>query len=119
MNPFRPHLYDDFKDRRYAALFLATLATCLGLLILGVIVFAVAASYGVQKYFTIMLPGIGLLAVAWIWRVVRRVRANHRQQLRNSPLSRDELRVARSKLRNGMKPFGRPAPPAPDTDLKY
>ena len=60
MNPFRPHWYDDFKDRRYAALFLATLVAFLGLLILAAIIFAVATSYGLQKYFPYVLPGIGL-----------------------------------------------------------
>jgi hypothetical protein len=98
MNPFWPHLYDDSKDRRYAALFLTSLLTFFGLLILTAVIFALASTFGLQKYFPYALPGIGLLAVAWVCRAVRRARARRRERLQYSPLSRDELRVARSKL---------------------
>jgi hypothetical protein len=45
-----------------------------------------------------LLPGIGLFAAAWAWVALRRTRARQRERLPRQPLSRDELRVARSKL---------------------
>ena len=94
MNPFWS-MYDSFKDRRYGGLFLTSLVVFfLGLLIFGTVI----CTLNLQEYFPYALPGVGLLAVAWIWRVVRRTRAGRRERLRYLPLSRDELRVARSKL---------------------
>ena len=94
MNPVWDNLYDSFKDRRYGALFLTSLVVFFGLLILGAVVYAL----DVQKYFPYALPWIGLLIAALIWRGVGRARAERQNRLGLSILSRDELRVARSKL---------------------
>ncbi|MDE3069039.1 MAG: hypothetical protein KGJ60_16025, partial [Verrucomicrobiota bacterium] len=51
--------------------------------------------------FADVLPGVGIFAVALVWRTIRRLRARRRDRLTFSPLSRDELRKARSKLRKG------------------
>ena len=99
MNSFWSNLYDTFKDRRYGVLFMVSLVA---------LVFS-----------PILLPVMGLYLLGWGWSAFRLARANRRNRLRYLPLSRDELRVARSKLRNGMKPINRPAPRAPDTFLKY
>ena len=99
MNPYWSNLYDHFKDRRYAALFLIAL----GALVLS----------------PILLPVMGLYFLGRGWSAFRLAQENRRNKLRHSSLSRDELRVARSKLRNGMKPVNRPVPQAPDTFLKY
>jgi hypothetical protein len=99
MSSFRSNLYDHFKDRRYAALFLIAL---FGLVLLP-----------------ILLPVMGLYFLGRGWSAFCLAREDRRNKLRYSPLSRDELRVARSKLRNGMKPISRPEPRAPDTFLKY
>jgi hypothetical protein len=80
MSSFRSNLYDHFKDRRYAALFLIAL----GGLVLS----------------PILLPFIGLHVLARGWSAIRLAQANRRNKLRYSPLSRDELRVVRSKLLN-------------------
>ena len=80
MNSFWGNLYDTFKDRRYGALFLISL----GGLVLS----------------PILLPFMGLYVLARGWSAFRLARANRRNKLRYSPLSRDELRVARSKLLN-------------------
>ena len=77
MNPFW-NMYDSFKDRRYAALFLITLCA----LVLS----------------PILLPVMGLYVLARGWSAFCMARANRRNKLRYLPLSRDELRVARSKL---------------------
>jgi hypothetical protein len=115
MNSYWSNLYDSFKDRSYGGLFLSTLMAIVASLVLG----AVIGLFNLQIYFPYMLLGIGLLAAAWIWRVFRWARARSREKLRYGPLSRDELRVARSKLGKGIKPIYRPAPRAPDTNLKY
>jgi len=80
MNPPWSNLYDHFKDRRYAALFLIAL----GGLVLS----------------PILLPAMGLYFLGRGWSAFRLARENRRNQLRYSPLSRDELRIARSKLLN-------------------
>jgi hypothetical protein len=84
MNPFWNSVYDSFKDRRYAALFLFAL----GAFVLS----------------PILLPVMGLYFLGRGWLAFRVARANRRNKLRYSPLSRDELRVARSKLLKDRNP---------------
>lgn len=81
MNPFWNSLYDSFKDRRYAALFLFAL----GVLVLSPVLLPVMVLYGLSRG----------------WSVIRLARENRRNKWRYSPLSRDELLVARSKLVKG------------------
>jgi len=119
MNSFWDNQYDHFKDRRYAAIFWSTLMILIGLLALGVFIAVALSEFGLQEYFLEALPGLGILGLAWGFLKFRQARARSREKLRRGPLSRDEMRVARSKLRNGMKPSKRPAPRVPDTNLKY
>lgn len=119
MSSFWDNQYDHFRDRRYAALFWSTLMALIGLLALAVFIAAVLSEFGMQEYFLEALPGIGILGLAWAFLKMRQARIRSREKLRHGPLSRDELRVARSKLRNGMKPIQRPAPRVPDINLKY
>ena len=81
MNPFWNNVYDSFKDRRYAALFLFAL----GAFVLSPVLLPVMALYGLWR---------GMSAF-------RQARENRRNKWRYAPLSRDELRVARSKLVKG------------------
>jgi hypothetical protein len=78
MNSSWGSLYDTYKDRRYGVLFLVTL--------------------GALVLLPILLPVMGLYVLAWGWSAFCLARANQRNKLRYSPLSRDELRKARSKL---------------------
>jgi len=119
MNSFWTNLYDSFKDRRYGGLFLSTILVFVGLLLIGVVFKKFVGRVDWSAYFPEVLSGIGILALACGLASWRRKRAQRRNKLRYSPLSRDELRAARSKLRNGMKPINRPAPRSPDTFLKY
>jgi hypothetical protein len=119
MNSFWDNHYDNFKDRRYAALFWSTLMASFGLLALGTVIAALLSEFGMQEYFLEALPGIGILGLAWGGLKFQQARIRSRDKLRRGPLSRDELRAARSKLRNGMKPIRRPAPRSPDTNLNY
>jgi len=78
MSPFWNNLYDSFKDRRYAALFLFG-------------IFAIALS-------PILLPVMALYGLSRGVSAFRRARAYRRNKWKYAALSRDELRVARSKL---------------------
>ena len=86
MSPYWNPLYDGFKDRRYAALFLIAL----GALVVS----------------PVLLPVIGMYGLAQGVSAFRLARANRRNKLRYSSLSRDELRLARSKLLNNQSRKG-------------
>ena len=58
---------------------------------------------GLDEYAAPALPVLGLGLAAWGWQAIRAARMCRRAQWRRSPLSRDELRVARSKLMNERK----------------
>ena len=93
MNPFWGNLYDRYKDRRYAILFIATLFVFFGLVVPGTLLL-------MNLRLADLLPGLSCLMIAItasIWRAVYRTR---RQQKPSTllPLSRDEVRKARSKL---------------------
>jgi hypothetical protein len=98
MNSFWGNLYDWSKDRRYAALFLAALGAFFGLIILGAILYRRAGALDRSEDFTAVAVGIGVFIAALVWKVIRRARAQRRNALTFSPLSRDEWRKARSKL---------------------
>jgi membrane protease YdiL (CAAX protease family) len=98
MNSLWSNLYDRFKDRRYGALFLACLLAFFGLLILAAIMGMVVNEFELQEYILQALLVVGLLAVAWGFLAFRGARQRWRERHKYSPLSRDELRVARSKL---------------------
>ena len=120
---FWDDLYDKYKDSRYGILFLFSLLLFGGAFFLGVLVDVALRSLTndplLDRYFVEALPGIGLIAAAWIVLRLRQARARSRERSRYSPLSRDELRAARSKLRNGLKSAARPELRAPDTNLNY
>ena len=103
MNSVWDNLYDRLKDRRYGALFLACLLASFGLLILTAIGEAIVNQPELQWYFLRALPGVGLLAVAWVFLALRVARRRWRERPKYPPLSRDELRVARSKLMKDRK----------------
>jgi hypothetical protein len=95
MGPFWTSLFEHLKGcGRNATLFIATLG---GLLVLLCLI-AIICSTELYKALLPGLPVVGLLAAAWMIVAIRRARARRRDRLERSPLSRDELRVARSKL---------------------
>jgi hypothetical protein len=93
--------------------------TLIGLLALVAYAVAMMSGLEMQDYFLEALPAPAILFLVWGILRFRQAYLQNREKLRRGPMSRDELRVARSKLRNGMKPNQRPAPRAPDTNLKY
>ena len=98
MNSPWNRLYDRFKDRRYGALFVACLLAFFGLLILAAVIGTVIGEFELQEHIARASPVVGLLAVVWVFLVFRGARQRQRERHKYPPLSRDELRVARSKL---------------------
>jgi cobalamin synthase len=93
MNYFWGNVFEYFKDRRLGSVFFGSLALVLVMLAL------VSAFYQtLLEHWQIALSAIGLLLLALIWRGFRLVRMMRLNRYKSSPLSRDELRKARSKL---------------------
>jgi len=101
MNSFWSNLYDQYRDRRYAALFLAILVIFLGLSILGVALYLHTSPLDWSEGFVAVCFGVGVFVAALVWRAIRSARARRRNLPTSSPLSRDELSKARSKLVKG------------------
>ena len=95
MGPFWTSLFEHLKRcGRSGTLFLFALA---GLVVLAALV-TVICTTELYKSLLPLLPVIGVIAIAWAGVAIRRARARRHERLHHSPLSRDELRVARSKL---------------------
>ena len=95
MGPFWSSLFEHLKHcGRGGTVFMLTLA---GLVVLAALAAIVCATQ-LYNYLLPVLPVIAVVAFAWVAVAVRRARARRRERLHYSPLSRDELRVARSKL---------------------
>ncbi|MDR3460273.1 MAG: hypothetical protein P4N60_22825 [Verrucomicrobiae bacterium] len=98
MNFFWGNVFEYFKDRRLASVFFGTLLALIGVLVAGVIFFQVICAYNFQDYLIYAVPGVALIFVALIGQAMAQARARRRDRYKCSPLSRDELRKARSKL---------------------
>ena len=96
MNPFWGNLLEHFKTRS-ASLFVPTLLVFFGIIIAGGIIYDKVPP---EEFFA-GLTAIGLVALVLVWRAVRRARKRSRYD--SSPLSRDEMNKARSKLVNRNK----------------
>ena len=99
MNFFWSNVFEYFKERRLAALFFSTLALLMLVLALAAVFYQTAAGLNLLRYWPVGLPGAGLLLFSLSWRSIRRVRAQRLDRYQSTPLSRDELAKARSKLR--------------------
>lgn len=96
MNPFWSSLYDWSKDRRYAAVFFVTLVLFLGLAVPAVIFCLQSSTLDFSEAY--LLPITCVLAGALVWIIIRYLRTQRQDSSKYSPLSRDELTKARSKL---------------------
>ena len=95
MGPFWTSFFEHLRDcGRDAALFMMALAGFIA--VLGII--AVLESTWLRDYFLQGALVMLLFALIRFALLVRRFRARRRERLRFPPLSRDEQRVARSKL---------------------
>ena len=84
---------------RHANLFIFALAGCLGVLLLAIMV----CQSELRRFIFPALPWLGVFLLVWVCLAIRRVRRRRRERLPRSPLSDDELRVARSKLRKPVR----------------
>ncbi len=98
MNYFWDNVFDYAKERRLAAIFFCTLLAMGGLLIVGAILFQNVGADDMVKYLLYSLPGSVLVLLVWIGRGIALARARRQARYKPSPLSRDELDKARSKL---------------------
>ncbi len=108
MNSIWNNLYDRAKDRRYGALFFSSLVGFFVVVVLGVLVYNILGgmdfgTFDLQSHFLELLPGILIIIAAFVWRGIRRARAQRGKRFRREELSRDEIRKARSKLVNPNK----------------
>jgi hypothetical protein len=95
MSPFWISFFEDVKDcGRNATLFVVTL----GALLLGLLVVVALCESELGKYIIPALPLAGGMAVFWVSVAFPPARARRRERLNYSPLSDDDLRVARLKL---------------------
>jgi hypothetical protein len=92
-------LWNTWRCRRNANFFMLSLMGFFG----SLIVIAIIHHNGLDRYAAPALPAIGLLVVVWTGQAIRQARARRRERLQRPPLSRDELRVARSKLMHSRK----------------
>jgi hypothetical protein len=84
-------MFDYFKDRRFAPVFIVTI-----LVLVMTILLLKDVPLGFQM--ECLLPGVSMVMVAITLREIRRIRAARRNRYKSSPLSRDEKVKARSKL---------------------
>ena len=99
MNFFWDNVFDYFKERRYGAIFFGSLGMFFVVFMVGTILFQVFHTDELQEYLDYVLLAVGGLFVIWIFFGIRRLRARRWDRYKSSPLSRDELSKARSKLR--------------------
>jgi hypothetical protein len=96
MSSFWTSFFEHLKDcGRNATLFIVTLAVLLGLLPLAGVLF----DQDRLKNLLPAVPVVGLFALLWAGLAIRRLRVRRRERWQCLPLSGDELRVARSKLK--------------------
>jgi hypothetical protein len=96
--------FNFFNDRRFVPVFFVTIV-----ILIVTIMLADRSSHEFQKEDLVYAGlGIGAVVLGLVWREVRWRRNQRRNRYKSSPLSRDELRKARSKLSGtSHKPYKR------------
>jgi hypothetical protein len=99
---FWGNTFEYFKDRRIAGVFFGSLMAIGGLIFAGFIAAQIFVACNLQDYLGYIVPGcagiFALLFAVWIIRARRRMLARRKDRYKISPMSRDELNKARSKL---------------------
>lgn len=98
MDFFWGNVFEYFKDRRVAGVFFGTLMALGALLVAGFIAAQVICAFNLEGYAIYALPVLALVFFVQLVRGIRRTRARSRERYKISPMSRDELTKARSKL---------------------
>ena len=93
------NVFDFFQDRNRGALFFRSLGAFLVMFLLGALADEVVVAGGWQDQVVYVIPVVGSVVSLWLCVLIRRGRAaRRRQRYKSTPLSRDELGKARSKL---------------------
>ena len=90
--------FEYFKDRRFVPVFFVTLMVLLPGIAAGGMLLRAAESNDLLKYWPDIVVIVSAVFIALICRAVVQARARRRARYELSPLSRDELSKARSKL---------------------
>ncbi len=98
MNYFWGNIFDYVKDRRFVPVFFITLAVLFGVP-LGVAILVGSTNISdYLKYWPVLATALAVCLLIVIWREVAEARRRRRNRYKISPMSRDELTKARSKL---------------------
>lgn len=100
MDFFWGNVFEYFKDRRGPAFFVVALFAFLVVAAVAAAIFQNLPAEQMQDFLTYATPAVGIILVALIWSGIRRAQARSRNRYKSSPLSRDEIIKARSKLSN-------------------
>jgi hypothetical protein len=100
MDFFWGNVFEYFKDRRGPALFFVTLVAFFVAIAFGAIMSRVVPDEVLQRIIIYSSPVLGLMLLSSLWLAIRRAQARSRNRYKSSPLSRDEIIKARSKLSN-------------------
>ena len=98
MDHFWTNLFDYVKERRNAMFFFGTLMFFFLFILVGALACQLSEAINLAENWPLLLPGIFLILIAFIWRGIRQRRLERLNRYKTSPLSRDELAKARSKL---------------------
>lgn len=97
MNFLWDDVFEFFKERRRAFLFVATIFLFIFLPLAGTILHEILGPEDFREFLKYAIPVLGGVLALWIFAVARRLLAPT-GRYEPSPLSRDELAKARSKL---------------------
>lgn len=98
MNYFWGNVFDFVKDRRFVPVFFITLGVLFGVPLAAAILIGTTNISDYFQYWPVMAGVFSIWFVILLWRGIRRSRAEQRNRYQISPLSRDEMTKARSKL---------------------
>lgn len=98
MNYFWGNIFDYFKERRAAGTFYGALVALALLFVFCFVSYQLLCALKLEGYLAYLPALLVLFLSVQIVRTVARIRALRKNRYRFSPLSRDELNKARSKL---------------------
>jgi predicted acyltransferase len=100
MDFFWSNFFEPAKERRNGNVFLITFGVMLLGFVPAIIVYEIGQWLGLWEHLPVILAGLGLILLACCYRLIRQRRARTLNRYKSSPLSRDEIIKARSKLSN-------------------
>jgi len=103
MNSFWCNMVEYLRDRRFGSVFFGTLMALSGLLAARYIIWQIIVGYGLQGYVIYSWPVFGVAFLVWFGRMFNRNRMRRLDRYKSSPMSRDELNKARTKLLGGKR----------------